>query len=325
MDRDRAVKNKALSVCIVNYRTPQLVIDCLESFLPVLEDDTVVVIADNNSQDDSMVTIAAWLNVNDPEKKCLLVALSQNGGFSAGYNAAIKASPAQFYLLLNSDTIVRPEAIALLLVVAGRYPNAGLFGPRLEWLDGTFQESCFRDHSPWSELIAAARTRHVTALLQRYVVPLAVATPQLSPPWISFAAVLIRHEVLEHAGMLDEGFFLYFEDCEYCYRARKAGWDIVYVFDARIIHLHGQSSRIEQKITSAMRLPRYYYASRTRYFRLRYGVAGPTLANLGWCLGRLISKFRETFGSKKAHLPELAWKDIWINWKTPLAPKRHKD
>jgi N-acetylglucosaminyl-diphospho-decaprenol L-rhamnosyltransferase len=75
-------------------------------------------------------------------------------------------------------------------------------------------------------------------------------------------------------------------------------------------------------ITTAKRLPRYYYASRTRYFRLRYGMAGPTLANLGWCLGRVISKLRETFGSKKPHLPEMAWRDIWINWDKPLETKK---
>jgi hypothetical protein len=76
-------------------------------------------------------------------------------------------------------------------------------------------------------------------------------------------------------------------------------------------------------ITTAKRLPRYYYAARTRYFRLRYGVAGPTLANLGWCLGRLISKSREIFGTKKPHLPEMAWRDIWANWSMPLSKARN--
>ena len=118
-------------------------------------------------------------------------------------------------------------------------------------------------------------------------------------------------------------FSSYFEDCEYCYRARKAGWDILHVPTAHMVHLHGQSSQVGTMITKAKRLPRYYYASRTRYFRLRYGVAGPTLANIGWCLGRLISKFRETFGSKMPHLPNSAWKDIWTNWVRPLSKARN--
>ena len=153
-----------LNVCIVNYKTPQLVIDCLASFLPELAGDAAVVIADSNSQDNSVAKISAWLKGNDPAGKCRLIALPVNGGFSAGYNAAMKACPAEFYLLLNSDTVVRPGAIARLLEAAAEYPQAGLFGPRLEWPDETPQVSCFRDHSPASELIAAARTRQVTAL-----------------------------------------------------------------------------------------------------------------------------------------------------------------
>jgi N-acetylglucosaminyl-diphospho-decaprenol L-rhamnosyltransferase len=312
-----------LNICIVNYKTPHLVIDCLASFLPELGDDTIVVIADSNSRDGSVEKIDAWLRVNDPAKKCNLIVLPVNGGFSAGYNAAMNARAAKHYLLLNSDTLVRPGAIALLRDAATRYPEAGLFGPRLEWSDGMPQESCFRGHSPFSELMGAARTRHVTALLRRHVIPMPIATSELRPPWISFAAVLIRDAVLTSTGMLDDGFFLYFEDCEYCHRARKAGWDIVYVPTAQIVHLHGQSSQVEAMIATAKRLPRYYYSSRTRYFHLRYGLAGPTLANIGWCIGRLISKARETFGAKKPHLPEMAWKDIWTNWRAPLGAKRH--
>ena len=314
--------NIMLSVCIVNYRTPQLVIDCLASLLPELPGDAAVVVADSNSADTSVASIAAWLKANDTAGQCQLVELTTNGGFSAGYNAAMRVVPADYYLLLNSDTVVRLGAIAHLLDAAAKYPQAGLFGPRLEWPDETSQVSCFRDHSPFSELIAAARTRHVTTLLRRYVVPMPVATSVVRPPWISFAAVLIRDDVIKSAGMLDEGFFLYFEDCEYCYRARQADWDIVYVPAAQVIHLHGQSSQVETMITAAKRLPRYYYVSRTRYFRLRYGVKGPTLANLGWCLGRWISKLRETFGTKKPHLPESAWSDIWTNWSAPLSKPR---
>lgn len=310
-----------LNVCIVNYKTPQLVIDCLASFLTGLGDDTRVVIADSDSRDGSVAKINTWLKANDKARRCSLTELPINGGFSVGYNAAMKVCPAKYYLLLNSDTLVRPGALAILLDSAARYPKAGLLGPRLERPDGTLQESCFRDHSPLSELMHAARTRLVTALLARYVVPMPGGSSELHPPWVSFAAVLVRDDVLKSAGMLDEDFFLYFEDCEYCHRARKAGWDIVYVPRARIIHWHGQSSQMEAMITTAKRLPRYYYASRTRYFRLRYGMAGPTLANIGWCIGRMISKARETLGTKRPHLPEKSWRDIWTNWTTPLVVK----
>lgn len=311
-----------LSICIVNYRTVQQTIDCLASILPELTDNVVAVVADNNSGDNSASQIKTWLKANDPAQKCELIELPINGGFSAGYNAAMAARPAKLYLLLNSDTIVRPNAVKHLLDAATRYPEAGLFGPRLVWPDGKPQDSCFRDHSPFSEVISAARTRQVSTLLRNHLVPLPDITTEVRPPWISFAAVLIRSEVLQTAGMLDEDFFLYFEDCEYCHRARKSGWEIVHIPKARVVHLHGQSSQVEAMITTAKRLPRYYYASRTRYFRLRYGVAGPTLANLGWIMGRAISKTRELIGNKAPHLPEKSWRDIWTNWSRPLKPTK---
>jgi N-acetylglucosaminyl-diphospho-decaprenol L-rhamnosyltransferase len=310
-----------ISVIIVNYKTPQLVIDCLASFLPELAEDASVVIADSDSQDSSVTDINDWLKSHDPTGRCRLITLSANGGFSAGYNAAIRVCRAEFYLLLNSDTVVRSGAIPQLLAAAEKHPQTGIFGPRLEWSDGTLQVSCFRDHSPASELIAAARTRQVTAILKQFDVPLPSA--EIHPQWISFAAVLVRDEVLTSVGPLNEEFFLYFEDCEYCYRVRNAAWDILYVPSARIVHLHGQSSQVGNMINTTKRLPEYYYASRTLYFRLRYGVAGPTIANLSWCLGRLISKSRETFGKKKPHLPRMAWRDIWTNWSSPLSNSRN--
>jgi N-acetylglucosaminyl-diphospho-decaprenol L-rhamnosyltransferase len=311
-----------LNICIVNYRTPRLVIDCLASLLPELPKRAKVIIADSFSEDDSAKVIGNWLKANDPARNCAFIELGKNGGFSAGYNAAMKACPAENYLLLNSDTLVLPGAVMRLLEAAERDPKTGVFGPRLEWPDGIPQDSCFRDHSPFSEIILAARTRHVTALLKNYMVPMPVTNAEMHPNWISFAAVLIRHEVVETAGWLDDNFFLYFEDCEYCYRARRRGWSITYVPTARIVHLHGQSSQVESMITKAKRLPTYYYVSRARYFRLRYGAAGPTLANIGWCLGRLVSKTRETFGTKKMHLPEMAWKDIWVDWEKPNLNRR---
>jgi N-acetylglucosaminyl-diphospho-decaprenol L-rhamnosyltransferase len=313
-----------LCVCIVNYRTPQLVIDCLASFLGSLGRGHQVVVADSCSGDASMEKIGNWLSANDAAGRCKLVALPANNGFSAGYNAAMKECAADLYLLLNSDTALRGGAIDSLMDAATRHPEAGIVSPRLEWPDGTPQESCFRDHSPIGELIGAARTRHISGLFRKSIVALPVADHEVRPEWTSFAAVLVRREALETAGMLDEGFFLYFEDCEFCYRARRAGWAIVHVPQARVVHLRGGSSEVKARGAAAERLPRYYYESRARYFRLRYGLAGPTLANLCWHAGRSISFVRERFAGKENHLPESMWKDIWANWRSPLSGNRRR-
>ena len=122
-----------LSVIIVNYRTPQLVLDCLHSLQTEIDaEQEVVVVVDNASEDGSLEKIAAAITANRWQQWVKLLASSVNGGFSAGNNLGIKAFPADCYLLLNSDTIVRPGAIRSLLSATHAHQNAGLVSPRLE-------------------------------------------------------------------------------------------------------------------------------------------------------------------------------------------------
>lgn len=310
-----------LAVVIVNYKTANLVIQCLESTLPQLAGiDAQVVVVDNCSQDNSLAILRDWVLADDDGHVVKLVDAGTNGGFSAGNNIGIRAIDAKFYLLLNSDTIVRPGAIATLLQTAETWPEAGIVSPRLEWLDGTPQESCFRYLSPLSELIDAARTGPVTAALARFTVPLPVSDTIVRPDWTSFACVLVGRGLLNQIGLMDEGFFMYFEDVEFCRRARKAGWDIVHNPKARVVHLRGGSSPVKQRTLERKRLPRYYYASRTRCLYLAYGRLGLTLANILWSLGRCVSKCRETLERRGPGVPEKQWLDIWTNWLNPGAP-----
>jgi GT2 family glycosyltransferase len=231
----------------------------------------------------------------------------------------MKTIDAEYYLLLNSDTIVRSGAIATLLQTADANPDAGIFSPRLEWSDATPQESCFRSPSPFSELIGSAQTGPITTALKRFDVPLPVSATIVYPQWTSFACVLLRREMVVEVGPLDEGYFMYFEDVEFCRRARKAGWNIVHNPKARVVHLRGGSSPVKQRLLEGKRLPRYYYASRTRYFYQAYGRRGLTLANILWSFGRCVSKCREVLERRK-RTPENQWLDIWTNWLKPDVP-----
>ena len=310
-----------IAVVIVNYRTPALVIQCVESLLPeVRELDARVVIVDNNSGDDSIEKIETWLEASETAARVELVRSHRNCGFSGGNNVGIRSLQARFYLLLNSDTLVEPGALRILIADMERFPQAGLVSPRLQWQDGTPQESCFRQHTPISELLAAARTGPLTALLQQYVVAQRVSDSMVEPEWTSFACVLIRAEVFATAGLLDEGFFMYYEDAEFCSRARRAGWSIVHDPAAHVVHLRGGTSPVKQHARERKRLPRYFYASRSRYFFLLYGWAGLTATNLLWWMGRSISVAREVFGAKAPHVCEGQWRDIWTNWLAPGRP-----
>ena len=310
-----------LAVVIINYKTADLVMQCLESLLPQLAYlEARVLLVDNRSPDDSVAKLKDWLAAHDGRGTVQLIEAETNSGFSAGNNTGIRAANADYYLLLNSDTIVRPDAIAILLRTADANPKAGLVSPRLEWQDGTAQQSCFRFISPVSELIGTAQTGIITSALNAFDVPLPVSETIVEPDWTSFACVLIRHKALNEAGPMDEGFFMYFEDAEFCRRARRAGWEIVHNPQARVVHLRGGSSPVKQRALERKRLPRYYYASRTRYLYLSYGWLGLTLANILWWLGRFVSKSREIVERREPGIPRYQWLDIWTNWFHPAAP-----
>lgn len=308
-----------LAIVIINYRTPKLVIDCLASLQPEIEvgQDSVVVV-DNASGDNSVEQIEQAITRNNWSSWVKLLPSTVNGGFSAGNNLGIKALTADAYLLLNSDTIVRTGAIQSLLDAMESHPKAGLISPRLEWLDGTPQISCFRDRSPVSEVIASAQTGPITKLLQRYDVPIPVSDTPIEPEWTSFACVLIRREVIEQIGLMDEGYFMYRDDNDYCRRAREAGWQILHWPHAKVVHLRGGSGSVKSDMVQRKRPPNYWYASRSRYFAKFYGKIGLWVANLLWLTGRSISLAREVVGNKKPHTCEYTAQDIWTNWLDPM-------
>lgn len=319
MELIRVLPPRQLSIVIVNFRTPGLVIDCLTTLLPELDGlDGRAVVVDNHSADDSPEIIRAWLTQHDVTGKVLFVQSEHNSGFADGNNIGIKSCNARHYLLLNSDTLIRPGALRIILDTAMRFPEAGLISPRLEWPDGAGQESCFRFITPFSELIAASKTGLIAWWFSRYIVAWPVQTQIARPQWTSFACVLVRDEVFQQVGLLDEGYFMYFEDVEFCHRARKAGWEIVHNPEARVVHLRGGSSPVKEQTRLKKRVPRYFYESRTRYFYQTYGWLGLTSANLLWWVGRILSGTRQLLGRSDKAAIEGQWLDIWTNWRKPL-------
>ncbi|MEB2345457.1 MAG: glycosyltransferase family 2 protein [Deltaproteobacteria bacterium] len=311
---------RRLAVVIVNYRTPELTLGALASLAGELDRDRDrALVVDNASGDGSAEVIEAAIHAKGWREWARVIRSPDNGGFSAGNNVGLAAESAEFYLLLNSDAYVRPGAIAELLRAAGGRARAGIVSPRLEWPDGTAQISCFRFRSPASELIEAAGTSVVTRLLSRWDVPLPVSDAPLSPAWTSFACVLLHREVLETLGPMDDGYFMYFDDVDYCRRAWRSGFEVLHWPAARVVHLRGGTSPLKAAIAARRPPPPYYYHSRARYFAKFYGRYGLWFANLAWWAGRTVSLLRETFGAKQAHTCEGAGRDIWRHSLDPFA------
>jgi GT2 family glycosyltransferase len=123
---------------------------------------------------------------------------------------------------------------------------------------------------------------------------------------------MIRAEVIHSIGALDENYFMYFEDADYCRCAERAGFEVWQEPAARVVHLRGQSSPVKRLHAARQRLPRYYYASRSRYFRKQFGRSGWLAANLLWTTGRGVAWLRETLGAKERHTVE---HQLWDNWR----------
>lgn len=309
-------------VTIINYRTAEMTLSCVASALEDIENspglDAHVVIIDNASGDGSAEAIAQWRASKSAECPVTLVRSSRNTGFSGGHNQGMRAVPGRYYLLLNSDSILRPGFLRSLLNAAEAQPEAGLFAPRIEYEDGTQQTNCFRIPSPISELIRGAETGPVTSLFQSHDVPLAMPPGRGEIGWASFAGILLRASMVDELGLMDEGYFLYFEDTAYCLRAIRAGWEIVYVPEARFVHFRGGSAPVKALARAYKRLPRYYYASRTRLFYQAYGWSGLIAANLMWHLGRGIATLRLFTGRRRPRAVAGEWRDIWTNALAPL-------
>lgn len=312
-------------VVIVCYRAVELTLDCLRSLVAEIRSipGAKVAICENGTGRDAAARLAGEIRREGWQDWVWLKAIEPNCGFCGGNNAIIRDAMSwptapRYFLLLNADTIVRPGAIRSMLRCMKARPDVGIVGPRMECLDGRPQISCFRAPSPFSEFLRAARTGPLTRLLQGYELVMPPSEIAVEPDWISFACAMIRREVVQRVGYLDEGYYLYYDDPDYCRRARRAGWGILYCPEARIVHLVGQSNPVVALTQALRRRPRYYYASRSRYFGKCYGVTGLWLTNALWLLGRSVSAIRELFGHKARHVCEREWLDIWTNARHPM-------
>jgi len=302
---------------IVNYRTPELSLRALDSLLPELDSrcDEVVVV-ENGSADDSMERLRSGIRTRSPGAPVRVVEARHNRGYSAGVNLGLRAADADHYLVLNSDVIVREGAVSAFIARAEASPRPALVAPRLEGPEGEAQVSSFPYPSLLGELVEAAGTGPVTRLLAR-LAPTSAADLSDDARWISFAAVLISRTSIERVGLMDEGFFMFFEDVDYCRRVQESGGSIVDCPEARIVHLRGASSPVKRLREQRKRLPTYFYDSRSRYFAKHFGRSALWLANAFWTLGQGIAAARELAGRPR-HNARGAARDIWRGAMKPV-------
>jgi len=217
-----------LSIIIVSFNARADLERCLESLEaapPALPHEILVV--DNGSTDGSADAARRWPGVQ-------VIQTGENLGFARANNIGIRASTGAAILLLNSDTIVPPGAIDRLVAELDRHPEAAVAGPRLVDGAGRAELSFGRMIGPWNELRQKrlARSAAVEALTRQ---------PQ-SPDWVSGACLLVRRSDAEAVGGLDERYFMYTEDVDFCAAIRARGRKILFVPGVEVVHLRGRSA-----------------------------------------------------------------------------------
>lgn len=273
------MSNLTVSTIIVSYNTADLTVQAIESVLENYNQDSIageVIVVDNNSHDDSVPRIRKQFG-----KTIKLIENKKNTGFAAANNQAIAIAQGKYYFLLNSDTILKPHALHHLLEVFTQYPEqyqteqlahtatsidrVGIVSGQLLNPDGSIQP----------QGIALPNLLNITTW---WLWPFPGDFPLLSPlhsyhyqkteiytkrnmfGWVAGTAMLIKREVIEEIGLLDEAIFMYAEDVEFCLRARKHHWDIVFTPSAQIIHFGSASSSKDNAAIKEIQGLQYIFA-----------------------------------------------------------------
>jgi GT2 family glycosyltransferase len=230
-----------VAVVIVNYRTYAELGACLES-LGRSTTPTVTIVVDQQSDPAAADAIARQF------PHVTLIRLEGNSGFAAGVNRGARDARTSYLLLLNPDTIVKPDLCGWLAAWLDAHPEVGIAGPRLENEDGSIQASARR--FPDCTTAIAGRSSWLTRVVpgnrlsRRNLPGLDVsAGDAMEVDWVSGACMMIRRDVFEAVGGMDEEFFLYWEDADFCRRVARSGWRTVYCPTVGAIHAGGRSSR----------------------------------------------------------------------------------
>ena len=249
---------------------------------------TEMVIVDNASGDGSfeMLRDAAQARGWTEGGAVRVVQSGHNGGFGAGNNVGIRAGMADgavpdLVYLLNSDAFPEPGALVAMVLALQADPGAGIAGSFIYGEDHVPHETAFRFPSALSEFEESAATGPISRILSRYRVPLEIPQVTTRVDWLAGASMMIRREVLERAGLFDEGFFLYFEETELCHRAMRAGFGTLYVPESRVMHIGSVSTGMK----SWDEVPEYWFDSRLRYFTKTHGAGYALLCSIARILG----------------------------------------
>jgi N-acetylglucosaminyl-diphospho-decaprenol L-rhamnosyltransferase len=260
----------------------------------------VVVVENASGEAEALATAIAsngwtsWVTLDVSDK---------NGGFAYANNRAIgpalrSPQPPQYIHLLNPDTRIYPGAVQALLDFMDQRHEVGIAGSSFENGDGTDWPIAFRFPSVWSEIDRGLQLGVASQWLQNRVVARRMRKEEAQVDWVPGASMMVRTQVFRDIGLMDEGYFLYFEETDFCLRARRAGWPCWYVPQSRVVHIAGQSTGVTKRDERPPRTPAYCFASRNRYFVKNHGLAYAIGADLSFGLSFGLWRLRRVVQGK---------------------------
>ena len=264
------------TVIVVSLNTRELLAACLGSVGASVGATYEVYVVDNGSSDGSLEMVDREF----PQVR--LIRNDSNRGFAAANNVAIRLAGGRYVLLLNPDTVIPPDLLREMIAFMDDNKPTGICGPKVLFPDGRFQSCGYRFPSPLAEV---RQSKNLDKLLRRIVgsdTPLKIESAPGEVDWVDGACLLIRREVIAQIGLLDEQYFLYAEELDWCFRARKAGWAIYALPEIEMLHHQGQSSAQISDFSLA-----HLIETRLRYYRKNHGLGVAVAMSLLYVAGCL--------------------------------------
>jgi GT2 family glycosyltransferase len=268
-----------LSILMLNYNTCELTLNALRSvYQSQTSFEFEVILVDNDSTDSSV----AQIQKEFPGVQLILN--KENVGFSKANNQAIRQAVGRYNLLLNSDTIVQPDTLDIMIRFMDSHPDVGASGCKIVLPDGSLDKACKRGFpTPSASFYYAFGFTKLFPTVPRYnQYQLGYLNEDEAYPidCLVGAFMLVRREAIDQVGMLDEDFFMYGEDIDWCYRIKQAGWINYYYPATKIIHYKGASSR-RRPFKIVYEFHRAMWLFHNKHYRKKYSIITNTLVFLG--------------------------------------------
>jgi GT2 family glycosyltransferase len=304
-----------LSIIIVSWNVVDQLMDCLDS---ILENSIVqmlpkeqrlrleVIVVDSASSDNTVKVVIRHF----PTVKVL--AQSDNIGFTRANNIGLAEAQGRYLLLLNPDTVILGNALGVMVKFLDENPDVGIVGPYTLNTDGTTQSTRRRFpsvavgffESTWLQPLAPRST------MDRYYVRDAPDIATLDVDWMQGSALMARRDVYEQIGGLDPGYVMYSEELDWCKRAKDAGWRIVYLSTAQIIHHGGKSSDRQTPAVNHIN----FQQSKLRYFRKYHGWTVAQLIRIFLLINYVVQLLVESVKGLLGHKREMRYERVRCYW-----------